>query len=206
MENFELEAQPRVDQGKGASRRLRRAGLAPAIIYGAGKEPRMIALDHDKLVHSLEQEAVYSHILTIKAGDAVEKVILKDLQRHPAKPFITHADFLRIDQNAKLKTHVPLHFMNEETCPGVKAGGLVNHHATDVEVDCLPKDLPEFIEVDMGEMDVGQSVLLSDLKLPEGVVIHALIQGPEHDVAVVTLHSKSVGLDEEEEGEGGVEE
>ncbi len=201
METFELEAQPRNDQGKGASRRLRRTGMAPAIIYGAGQDPRMIALDHDKLVHHLELEAFYSHILTIKVADTVEQVILKDLQRHPAKPFITHADFQRIDEKSKLRTHVPLHYMNEATCPGVKAGGIVNHHLADVEVDCLPKDLPEFIEVDLAALDVGQSVLLSELKLPAGVAIHALIQGPENDVPVVTIHSKGAGVSGEEEDE-----
>ncbi len=201
QETFEVIAEARSDTGKGASRRLRRTGKIPAIVYGAHKEPAMIQLVHSEMLLHLQHEAFYSHILELKVDGGAQQVILKDLQRHPAKPFIMHVDFLRVSADEKLKTHVPLHFMNEEKCAGVKHGGIVSHNLTDVEVTCLPKDLPEFIEVDMTDLDVGDIVHLSDLKLPQGVEIVALLAGPEHDVPVTTIHGKSAGA-EEGEGEG----
>jgi large subunit ribosomal protein L25 len=205
-EMLEVVAQPRSDTGKGASRRLRRTGMVPAIVYGAHKDPEMIQLVHSDLLQHLDKEAFYSHILDLKVGSASQQVILKDLQRHPAKPFILHVDFLRISADEKLKTHVPLHFLNEEKSPGIKHGGIVSHNLTEVEVTCLPKDLPEFIEIDMTELDVGDIVHLSDLKLPQGVEIVALLAGEEHDVPVTTIHGKSAGVEGDEEGEEGTEE
>lgn len=186
--SFELIAEKRSDAGKGASRRLRHSGLVPGIIYGAEKEPEMITVPHNELVAHLEHEAFYSHILSVKVGDEAQKVVLKDLQRHPAKPFILHFDLLRISDKTKIRMHVPLHFTGEEECPAVKAGGSVSHHVSDVEVDCYPKDLPEFIEVDMSAMNAGDSVYLSTLKLPEGVSIHVLTQGADHDALIVSAH------------------
>ncbi|WP_039960773.1 50S ribosomal protein L25/general stress protein Ctc, partial [endosymbiont of Riftia pachyptila] len=167
--SFEITAQPRSDTGKGASRRLRRTGMVPGIIYGGHQEPSMISLAHNELILHLDHEAFYSHILNLKVGDATEQVVLKDLQRHPAKPFIMHIDFQRISAGEKIRMQVPLHFTNQETAPGTKAGGQASHMLSDVEITCLPKDLPEFIEVDMGEMNVGDAIHLSELKLPAGV-------------------------------------
>ncbi|MCW9023507.1 MAG: 50S ribosomal protein L25/general stress protein Ctc [Gammaproteobacteria bacterium] len=187
-EEFVLEAEPRTDQGKGASRRLRRAGLVPAVIYGAGKEPASLSLQHNVLLHQLENEAFYSHILTVKVGSNTEQAILKDLQRHPSKPVVMHVDFLRVSANEKIRVQVPLHFINEETSPGVKAGGLVAHSFNEVEVSCLPKDLPEYIEVDMAEVDVDGSVHMSDIKVPAGVELVELSHGEGHDQSVASIH------------------
>lgn len=200
--DFEINATARDDMGKGASRRLRRAGMVPGIVYGAHKEPTMISLAHNELIKSLEQEAFYSHILDLKLGSKSEKVVLKDLQRHPSKPFILHVDFLRVSAKEKIRVHVPLHFMNEDVAPGVKQGGMVSHMITDVEVSCLPKDLPEYIEVDMSGVDVGQSVHLSELVLPKGVELPALAQGSDQDLMVVGIQAAKVAVAEEEEAGG----
>ena len=168
--NFVVNAEKREDQGKGASRRLRREGLVPAIVYGAGKEPEAITLRHNELIRQLEEEAFYSQVLTLKVDGSEENVVLRDLQRHPAKPIILHVDLQRINMNEKIHVQVPLHFLNEDSCVGVKMeGGVVGHLATEINVSCLPKDLPEYIEVDMAEVHVGDTVHLSDIKLPEGV-------------------------------------
>jgi large subunit ribosomal protein L25 len=208
QENFEIEAVSRDVQGKGASRRLRREGMVPGIIYGAGKDPVQVATRHNKLVQHLENEAFYSHVLTAKVDGKSERVVLKDLQRHPSKPFILHFDLLRVAEGESLKMHVPLHFINEETAPGIKAGGKASHTLTDVEVICEPQNLPEFIEVDMGAMDVGDTIHLTELKLPEGVELVALTHGDDadHDTGVVVIHAAKGGAADEEsaeEGEGG---
>ncbi|WP_043751463.1 50S ribosomal protein L25/general stress protein Ctc [Imhoffiella purpurea] len=198
--NFDVIAQPRAESGKGASRRLRRSGRVPAIVYGAHEEPEMVSVSHNELLKHLEHEAFYSHILDLKLGDRSAKVVLKDLQRHPAKPFILHVDFMRVSQGETLKMVVPLHFLNEDTCKGVKAGGQVSHNITEVEIVCLPKDLPEFIAVDLSELEVGAIVHLSELSMPEGV---ALSHVPDPDEPVVVVHGARAGGDEEEEeGEG----
>ena len=194
-EIFEIDAQPRSDMGKGASRRLRRQGLVPGIVYGAGRDPELIALVHNDLVQHLDHEAFYSHILSLKQGADSQQVILKDLQRHPAKPFVLHADFLRVSATEKLRTQVPIHFINEEQAAGVKMGGAISHHMTSVEITCLPNDLPEFIEVDMTELMVGDTVLMSGLQLPAGVQLYSL----ENDLPVVSVHSGHV-TEEPEEG------
>ncbi|HWP01615.1 MAG TPA: 50S ribosomal protein L25/general stress protein Ctc [Methylococcus sp.] len=185
--SFEFEAELRDALGKGASRRLRRANKVPAVVYGGGAGPVALMLDHNKVLHSLENEATYSHVLTLRVDGKEEKVILKDLQRHPSKPVILHLDFQRVSESNKLRVRVPLHFVNQETCVGVKKGGLVTHNMVDVEVVCLPKDLPEYIEVDLAQVDIGEIVHLSDLKLPTGVEIHGLQQGAEHDSPVASV-------------------
>ncbi|MET0118521.1 MAG: 50S ribosomal protein L25/general stress protein Ctc [Sedimenticola sp.] len=204
---FEIEAQPRSDTGKGASRRLRHAGLVPGIVYGAHQDPEMISVVHTDLVLHLEHEAFYSHILSLKLDGKEQQVILKDLQRHPAKPFVNHVDFLRVSADEKIKTHVPVHFINESTAPGVKMGGAVSHHITDLEVSCLPKHLPEFIKVDMDGMEIGDSILMSGVVLPEGVELPALASGAsEHDLPVVSVHGAHSAEEEEYEdtaAEGG---
>ncbi len=170
MQQFEIIAEKRADQGKGASRRLRRAGKAPGILYGGGKMPESIAVSNNEMMLHLAHEAFYSHILTLKLDGAAERVVLKDLQRHPFKPIVLHVDLMRVDEKKKLTMRVPLHFLNESTCVGVKTGGgVISHLMTDIETSCLPKDLPEFIAVDLGAMDVGDTLHVSDLKFPDGV-------------------------------------
>jgi len=186
--NFTLAAELRADTGKGASRRLRYADSVPAIIYGTGKEPTMITIKHKDIMHACEDEAFFSHILTIDVDGSSEQVIIKDMQRHPAKPQIMHADFLRIDSSHALHVNIPLHFINEDICVGVKEGGLVNHLMTELEVSCLPADLPEFIEVDMAALDNGESIHLTDLVLPKGVSSTILMQGEDHDQPVAAIH------------------
>ena len=198
--SFDVVAESRSDTGKGASRRLRRRGLVPAIVYGGHKEPEMIALTHSQLIRHLEHEAFYSHVLNLKVGEETASVVLKDLQRHPAKPFVLHADFMRVSQDEKLRMMVPLHFLNEEKSKGIKAGGNVSHNFTEVEITCLPKDLPEFIGVDVTEMDVGDIIHLSEIAMPEGV---ALAHAPDPDEPVVIMHGPHAGAEAAEgEGEG----
>ena len=205
QENFEISAVSRSEQGKGASRRLRREGMVPGIIYGGGKDPEMFAVKHNELIQHLDNEAFYSHILAVNIGGSQQKVVLKDLQRHPSKPFVTHIDLLRVTDADRIKMHVPLHFLNEETCVGVKTGGQISHHMTDVEVICAAKDLPEFIEIDMANVEVGQIVHLQDIKMPEGVELVALSHGEvgEHEFPVVSIHSRGAGGEEEAAEEGG---
>lgn len=207
METFELNAQRRTEVGTGASRRLRRAGLVPAIIYGGNKEPLALTLSHHELLKKLEHESFYSRILTINIDNQSEKAVLKDLQRHPYRPVILHLDLQRVSETQKLHMRVPFHFLNEEKCVGVKqGGGIVSRHLTDVEISCLPKDLPEFIEVDLQEMNLNQIVHLSDLVLPEGVELVALTaKAAGHDLPVVSVHLVR-GAKTEEEGQKDTEE
>jgi large subunit ribosomal protein L25 len=197
-ESFVIEAQPRTDRGKGASRRLRRQNLVPGIIYGAGKDSVAISVVHHELMHQLENEAFYSHILSVKLDGKEEQAILKDLQRHPSKMAVLHLDLQRVSANEAIRVQVPLHFMNEDSCVGVKAGGLVAHSFTDVEVSCLPKDLPEYIELDLIDLDVDQSLHLSDIKLPAGVSLVELMHGKSHDQSVVSIHLPRGAHDEDE--------
>jgi large subunit ribosomal protein L25 len=201
--DFTLTAEVRNDMGKGASRRLRRQGLVPAIIYGAGQDPININIEHDSLFHHLEHEAFFSHILTIDVAGKKEKAVLKDLQRHPAKPILMHADFMRVSDKEKLKMSVPLHFINEDVSPGVKKGGLVTHNITEVEVQCLPKDLPEFLEVDLAGLDMEQVLHLTDIKLPKGVELTELLHGADHNQPIAAIHKTRASKESEEEaGEG----
>ena len=192
----EIKAQIRKDEGKGASRRLRHADLVPAVIYGGEKPAQSISLLAKDLAKLLENEAAFSHVLTLNVAGANESVVIKALQRHPAKGFVLHADFVRVVAGQKLSAHVPLHFINEATSVGVKQqGGEISHTISEVEVSCLPKDLPEFIEVDMAAVEVGQTVHMSDLKLPKGVELVALAHG--NDLAVSNIHASRV---KDEEG------
>jgi len=205
--SFDITAQSREDTGKGASRRLRRTGMVPGIVYGGGKDPAMIALRHNELLQHLENEAFYSHILNLTHGGNTERVVLKDLQRHPAKPFVTHADFMRISETEAIRMLVPLHFTNEKDAPGIKMGGLASHSIKEVEITCLPKDLPEFIEVDLAGMEIGDTVHVNELKLPEGVELTSSL---DPRAAVVSVHGARTEDEEEgeegEESEGAVEE
>ncbi|MBA4289322.1 MAG: 50S ribosomal protein L25 [Pseudomonas sp.] len=193
---FALNAEVRSDLGKGASRRLRRnVAMVPAVIYGGDKAPQSISLLAKELAKLLETDAAYSHVLNLNVAGTNESVIIKALQRHPAKGFVLHADFIRVVADQKLTAHVPLHFINQETSVGVKQqGGEASHVLVEVEVACLPKDLPEFIEVDMANVEVGQIVHLSDLKLPQGVELVALAHG--NDLAVANIHASRVAKEE----------
>jgi len=202
---FKLNLESREDKGKGASRRLRHRDMVPGIIYGIGKDPVSIAIAHKDIAHQLENEAFYSHILDITVdGGKVENVVLKDLQRHPSKPRLLHFDLLRVSANEKITMNVPLHFTGEDAAPGIKLqGGSVSHHAIDVEISCFPKDLPEFLTVDISGLSVGDAVHLSDVAVPDGVTIVALTHGPEHDQAVASIHLPRGATEEDEEKEGG---
>lgn len=198
-DQFELNAELRTEVGKGASRRLRRFDdRVPAIIYGGDKDPQTLSLVRKDLERALENEAFFSHVLTVTVGSDKEKAILKDLQRHPAKNRVTHVDFLRIKDNVALRVHVPIHFLNETTCHGVKMqGGIIQHQATDIEVQCLPADIPSYIEVDMLNVHTGQIVHLSDVVLPAGVTSVALALGEDHDLAIASVIAPKGGDDGE---------
>ncbi len=199
-DGFELTAELREDIGKGASRRLRRSGKVPAVLYGGGRKPRSLTLDHTKLLHQMEQEAFYNSVLTLKVGKKDQACVVKDVQRHPAKRHIWHVDFQRIRADEKIRMDIPFHFIGEDVAPGVKtAGGVVSHLMSDVDIICLPKDLPEYIEVDVSQLELDEMIHLSEVKIPEGVEIVGLGGDAEHDPAVVTIHRPRVEVEEEPE-------
>jgi len=196
--DFNITAETRSDMGKGASRRLRHTGKVPAVIYGAGKDAASITIDHNSLFHHLEHEAFYSHILNITVDGKKEKAVLKDLQRHPFKPTILHADFLRVDAKEKLRMNVPLHFTGGEDAPGVRIdGGMLTHNVSDVEISCLPGNLPEYLEIDLSELEMDHSLHLSDIKLPKGVEILQLTHGADHDLPVAAIHKTRAVADDD---------
>ena len=206
MQANELNAESRTELGKGASRRLRRSGRVPGTVYGAGKDPQSISLSHDEVLHRLDHEAFYSSVLTLNVDAQGEQVVVKDLQRHPYKPDILHIDFQRIDEKQKITMRVPLHFINEQQCVGVKSGGgVISRIMTELEISCLPGDLPEYIDVDMADLELGDTVHLSDIVLPEGVEIYALLSGGDATASVATV-SLPKGMMEEEEEEEEMEE
>ena len=210
---LELLAENRTDTGKGASRRLRRDGKVPAILYGGDREPRSLSLDHAGLIHQLENEAFYSSILKVTVGETSQPCILKDLHRHPSKPVILHVDLQRVLDDVAIRVSVPIHFLNEETSVGVKQqGGQISRLMNEVEVSCLPKHLPEYLELDVAELELDASITLSQIELPEGVEIPALAQADAYDAPVVNCHRIRVaeldeieGIEEEAEGEGEAE-
>ena len=193
---FEFVAQSRGQSGKNAARSARRQGCVPAVIYGGHQDPQMLVLDHNEVIKHLEHEAVYSHVLDVTIDGKTEKAVLKGVQRNPAKFQIMHLDFMRINMSEAIKVHVPLHFINENISVGGKKGGIAAHSMVDVEVSCLPGVLPEFLEVDLSRLDIGASIHLSDIKLPAGVEIVALAQGPEHDLPVVSMMPGKTGQEE----------
>lgn len=198
--DFNIQATVRTDKGKGASRRLRHEDKVPAILYGGKGEPIALALDHNKVNNMADYEAFYSHILTLEFDGKKHQAILKDMQRHPYKPKLTHLDFQRVEKGHKLHTNLPLHFLNEKTAKGVKEeGGVVVHHVNDVEITVLPKDLPEYLEVDIAELSVGDTLHLTDLKLPNGVELVELTKGDDHDHAVVSITAPRVEKEESDE-------
>lgn len=185
---IEISANNRTLQGKGASRRLRVCGKLPGIIYGGENPAQAIELDHNSLFHKLKLEAFHASILSINLEGKKEQVLLRDLQMHPFRPQVLHIDFQRVDQNKKVHMKVPLHFVNADISPGVKiSGGIVSHVLTELDISCLPKDLPEFIQVDLTDLAANNSVHLSDLKMPDGVEIPALTKGGNSAVATIVI-------------------
>ena len=202
MSDFEVSAQTRTETGKGPVRRLRSRGLVPGIIYGAGRDPENISVQGNSLRKQLESEAFFSHILTVRVGGASTQAVLKDMQRDPGSYEVTHVDFLRVKATEQITMRVPLHFVNEETCPGARAGGLVNSLMTELEISCLPRDLPEFIDVDLASLEIGDSVHMSELVLPEGVTLASAIEDADHDQTVVAIQqADDLEVEPEEEGE-----
>ncbi|MBT8128370.1 MAG: 50S ribosomal protein L25/general stress protein Ctc [Gammaproteobacteria bacterium] len=204
-----LNAESREDMGKGASRRLRRANKLPAIVYGAGKDPENLTLEQKEVLYHLQNEAFYTQVLELNVGGKKQDVLLRDLQHHPFRQDILHMDLQRVEAKKEVHVNVPLHFINEDIAPGVKQeGGAISHVVTEVVVACLPKDIPEFIDVDLSELHIGEIVHLSDLKMPAGVEVLELRQGEEHDSAIASLHARKVAEEPEaiEEAGGAAEE
>ena len=206
-DTIHLNAALRSDSGKGASRRLRRQGLVPAIVYGGDKDPARISIAHNEFIHELENDAIYTQVIELRVEDRRQEVILRDLQRHPYKNKIMHADFYRIDQNKPIKVVVPVHVANAEDCVGVKQdGGVITQMVTEIEVIALPKDLPEYLEVDALNLHLGDSLHLTDIQLPEGVQIVALtyledvedIEHDDHNVGVLSVFKPREEVIEEE--------
>ena len=199
-EQIVLRAEFREDLGKGASRRLRRlSDKVPGILYGGGIDPVPLSLVARDLSKAMQEEAFFSQILALSVGDKTQACVLRDLQRHPATDNVQHIDFLRIREDMPVQIHVPLHYINEDNCVGVKlGGGRIAHNLIELEVSCLPKDLPEFIEVDVEALDVGDSIHLSDVELPEGVTIVALALGEDHDIPVVSVTARRGGATEDD--------
>ena len=198
MSDHTIKATGRNVEGKGASRRLRRSASIPAIIYGGKSAPMPVQLDHEKIWLASQHEWFYASILSLDVDGKVESVLLRDMQRHPFKQLIMHLDFQRVDVNQALRVRVPLHFLGEDTSPAGKAADVVVlHELNDVEVSCLPKDLPAFIDIDLSNLSVGDIIHLSDLKLPEGVELPELKLGKEHDVAVVIAKHGQEDVEEE---------
>ena len=205
---IEINAETRTDLGKGASRRLRHQEKMPAIVYGAGTDPVSLTIDLREVRPHVDNELFYASIINLKVDGKAQDVIVRDMQHHPYKIDLMHIDFQRVDAKQKMHINVPIHFIGEEGCPGVKQeGGLVSHILTEVEVVCLPKSIPEFIAVDMSNMKTGDSIHLSELEMPKGVELQALMHGDEdHDTVVVSIHApKVISEDEDEAAAGGDE-
>ena len=196
MNEFTLNAQARTDLGKGASRRLRHAANIPAVVYGGNKPAESVTILAKEIAKLFENEAAYSHVIELNVDGAKQNVIVKAMQRHPSKQFIMHADFVRVVAGQKLTAHVPVHFINEAA--PVKKGGEISHVVAEIEVSCLPKDLPEFIEVDLANAEVGSIIHLSDISAPKGVEFVALAHG--NDLAVANVHAPRVAPEATEEG------
>lgn len=198
---IELNASPRTELGTGASRRLRRQGEnLPGIIYGGDGAPQPVTLSANELTKAMQQEAFLSQIVNVRVDGTEQQALVRDLQLHPVNERVLHVDFLRVDADRPIQTNVPLHFVNESKCVGVRTGGgSIAHNLVDVEVSCLPKDLPEFIEVDLAALEVGQALHLSDLSVPEGVTLVALGYGEDHDIPVVSVQPPRGGTAEAED-------
>ncbi|WP_441003550.1 50S ribosomal protein L25/general stress protein Ctc [Pseudocolwellia agarivorans] len=192
-----LDAEVRTDLGKGASRRLRHANKVPAILYGEGKDPISLTLEHKNVFRAQQEEAFYTQVITLNIAGKPVECLIKDMQRHPFKQVVMHLDFLRIDATHAVQTNAPIHFVNEEAA--VKKGGVISHLVNEIAVTCLPADLPEFIEVDLSTLEVGDTLHLSDIVLPKGVTSDELAKGESHDQAVASLNAPKGSSDEDEE-------
>lgn len=202
MADFELHAEVRSERGTGAVRRLRRAGQVPAIMYGGGRDPAPLKLVENQVRRQLSNEAFFSHVLDVKVDGRGERAVIKSLHRHPATERILHLDLLRVSETTRLTMLVPIRFENEEDSPGRRAGGVISHHATEVEITCLPRDLPEYLAVDASHLNIGDSIHLSQIPLPEGVEVPAIAQGSEHDQPVVSIHAaRATEVEDTPEGE-----
>ena len=199
-----LEAEVRTDLGKGASRRLRHANKVPAILYGEGQDPVSLTLEHKNVYRAQQEEAFYSQVLTLNIAGKPVECLIKDMQRHPFKQVVMHLDFLRIDATHAVHTNAPIHFTNEEAA--AKKGGTVAHHVNEIAISCLPADLPEFIEVDLSSIEIGQTLHLSDITLPKGVTSDELAKGETHDQAVVTLNAPKAASSEDDDAAAAPEE
>ena len=201
METFVLQAEKRDGVGKGNSKKLRRDGYMPGIIYGGSKDVVNIKIEHNAMLRNLEKEGFYSNILEISLSGKSEKVFLKDLHRHPARKEVLHADFQRVEEAVELSIRVPIHLINEDNCIGIKqGGGVVSRLLNEVEVTCLPKDLPPFIEVDIENLNLGEAVHFSELQLPDGVRLTALLKGGDETTGVVQVMTpKGMAADDEDD-------
>lgn len=203
MSTIKLVAEKRTDIGKGASRRLRRLeSKVPAVLYGGSKPVDLLHLMHNKVIKALETEAIYSSVFDLQIGSKTEHVILKDIQRHPYKPIILHMDFQRVMLKDILVKMVPIHFIHEDQCIGVKAGGMINHVMNQIEIRCEARYLPQFIEVDVAHLDLDQSIHLSNLVLPAHVSLGIDLSLPDHDHIVVAVHSSKLALEDDTESLG----
>jgi large subunit ribosomal protein L25 len=198
--SFNLEAEKRELQGSANNRRLRRQGRVPAVIYGGGKDPVHVSLNHMRLLREMQEEAFYTTVLSIRVGSVSEAAVVKDVQRHPAKPQLLHLDFQRVVEDEELTLHVPIHFIGEAKAKGVKdQGGVIEHLITDVEVTCLPRHLPEFLELDISAMELNQMLHLSDIPLPEGVTVVALAHDQDQPVVSISPPRREEAEEVEEE-------
>lgn len=204
-QQLSLNCSERTHTGTGVSRRMRREhGQTPAIIYGGKKANQQITLEHKSIYRLAANKSIATQILSLQIGSETEDVLVKSIQRHPYKKQILHVDFMRVDKNKKMQVNAPLQFMGEDTAPGVKAGGIISHLATEIEVECLPKDLPKFIEVDVSHLENNQSLHLSELKLPSGVSLAANIDA-DHDPAIVSIHPPQAESTDEPNAEAAAE-
>jgi len=194
---FEFKAKIRDQFGKGHARRMRRNEQIPAVVYGAGAEPQSLELDHSVMNVALENDAVYASVLTLDVDGKKQKVVLKEVQRHVSKPKLVHLDFMRINEKETLTLSVPLHFLNEDTAKGVKAGGVISRLMNDLEIKCLPSDLPEFLELDLADVEIDQTLHISNIKLPKGVELAHAIEDEDHDHPVVSITEAKVQAEEE---------
>ena len=189
----------RQQHGTGASRRLRNAGKTTGIVYGGEAAPQMIELDHNALWHALQKEAFHSSILDLEVAGQAQKVLLRDVQYHPFSQIVLNVDFQRVDANKKLHTKVPLHFLNAETSPAVKlASAIITHVSTEIEIECLPADLPEFVAIDLSKIEAGQSLHAKDIALPKGVALTAHVDAENPVIASATLPAGAVAAGEGE--------
>lgn len=194
--SFEFQAKSRTEHGKAVARRMRTADLIPAVVYGAGKDPQSITLLHKDLLHALENEAIFSHILKLSIDGKDEPVVIKDVQRHPYKPKIVHVDFFRVNMNEKITMDVPLHFEGEEDAPGIQEGGQFTKNVISLEIRCLPNDLPEFIPVNVASMKLDDVLHISNIKLPKGTELAHAIADEAHDLSVISCHVPHVSKED----------